>query len=126
MTLHTPTRETDELRLADLADYHRLPYRRDRSTYVFEDFTAHGLRQALGYVEGYDRTMSARAKCPSSDERPTAFRTYYFVIQTLLDDGGSWANVKRPDPKEAERRRWVKRRIVQVARSLAAQSEDEL
>ncbi len=121
----TPGREADELRLADLADYHRLPYRRDRSTYVFEGFTAHGLRQALGYVEGYDRAMSAQAKCPSPEDRPDPFRTYYFVVQTLLDDG-RWANTKRPDPKEAERRRWLKRRIVQTARQLAAQGEDEL
>src|SRR5208283_3607376 len=29
-----------------------------RSTYIFEDFTAHGLKQALGFVEGYDRAAA--------------------------------------------------------------------
>jgi hypothetical protein len=28
------------------------------STYCFEEFTAHGLTQALGYVEGYDHAMN--------------------------------------------------------------------
>ena len=47
----------DTLRLNDLAKQYGLTFRRIRSTYIFDDFTAHGLRQALGYVEGYDRAM---------------------------------------------------------------------
>ncbi len=115
MTPQTPTRETDELRLADLADRHRLPYLRERSTYVFEDFTAYGLRQALGYVEGYDRAMSRRR--PRKDERPEPFRHYYLTIHSLLNES---------NPKETAYREWFKRRLVQVSRSLAAQSDDEL
>jgi|SRR5271166_5998921 len=114
MTPQTPEREAVELRLADLADHHRLPYRRDRSTYVFEDFTARGVQQALGYVEGYDRAMARRLKRNHAADRPDRFRTYYFVIETLLTD-------RNPERQEAEHRRWFKRRIVQVARQLAAQ-----
>ena len=47
--------ETDTLRLHDLAEQHHLPFKRVGSTYLFEDFTARGLRQALGYAEGFDR-----------------------------------------------------------------------
>jgi hypothetical protein len=48
-------KETDTLRLNDLAKQHRLTFKRVGSTYIFDDFTAHGLRQALGYAEGFDR-----------------------------------------------------------------------
>jgi hypothetical protein len=58
------SKETDELRLNDLSQQYALPFKRLRSTYRFEDFTAHGLRQALGYVEGYDRAMSRRTEAP--------------------------------------------------------------
>jgi hypothetical protein len=58
-------KETDELRLNDLSQQYDLPFKRIRSTYVFEDFRAHGLRQALGYAEGYDRAMSRRTATPS-------------------------------------------------------------
>jgi hypothetical protein len=56
------SKETDELRLNDLSQQYALPFKRIRSTYIFEDFTAHGLRQALGYVEGFDRAMTACRK----------------------------------------------------------------
>jgi hypothetical protein len=47
--------ETDIMRLNDLAKQHGLKFRRVGSTYTFDDFTAHGLKQALGFVEGFDR-----------------------------------------------------------------------
>lgn len=47
--------ETDLQRLNDLVRQHGLHYRRVGSTYNFEDFTAHGLKQALGFAEGFDR-----------------------------------------------------------------------
>jgi hypothetical protein len=37
-----------------------LAFNRIRSTYQFEEFTARGLKQALGFVEGYDRAVKAR------------------------------------------------------------------
>ena len=46
---------TDLLRLNDLVKKHGLHYRRVRNTYSFDDFTAHGLNQALGFAEGFDR-----------------------------------------------------------------------
>jgi hypothetical protein len=46
-------------RLHDLARKHGLLFRRFGSTYKFLDFNAHGLRQALGYVEGFDRAMAS-------------------------------------------------------------------
>jgi hypothetical protein len=57
-TGHKGDRDTDELRLQDLARAHDLTFKRKRSTYIFDEFTAHGLKQALGYVEGYDRAAS--------------------------------------------------------------------
>ena len=53
------SRETDILRLNDLAKQYGLAFRKARNTYTFEEFHARGLRQALGYVEGYDRAMQA-------------------------------------------------------------------
>jgi hypothetical protein len=52
---------TDALRLNDLAKQYGLKFRRVRSTYQFDDFTAHGLKQALGFVEGYDRPLALRS-----------------------------------------------------------------
>jgi hypothetical protein len=66
MTAHRPKhhapndRETDALRLNDLAREHGLTFKRVRSTYQFEDYTAHGLKQALGFAEGYDRAMKQK------------------------------------------------------------------
>jgi len=57
-TISSSDEETDLLRLNDLARLHCLDFRKIRRTYVFEDYTAHGLKQALGFVEGFDR-----AKC---------------------------------------------------------------
>jgi hypothetical protein len=54
----TSFKERDKLRLNDLARQHGLTFKRFGSTYCFEDFTAHGLQQALGYVEGYDRALN--------------------------------------------------------------------
>jgi hypothetical protein len=51
-------KETDELRLNDLARQHGLTFKHVGSTYCFEDFTAYSLEQALGYVEGYDRAVN--------------------------------------------------------------------
>jgi hypothetical protein len=51
-------RETDALRLDDLSRLHDLPFQRKGNDYVFEEFVAHGLEQALGFVEGYDRAMA--------------------------------------------------------------------
>lgn len=47
--------ESDLMRLQDLVKEHGLTYQRVGSTYSFEDYTAHGLRQALGFAEGFDR-----------------------------------------------------------------------
>jgi hypothetical protein len=52
--------ETDILRLNDLAEQHGLTFKRVGRLYIFDDFTAHGLRQALGYVEGFDRGRDTR------------------------------------------------------------------
>jgi hypothetical protein len=49
--------ETDLTRLQDLVKHHGLRLRRVRTTYMFDDYTAHGLKQALGFAEGYDRAM---------------------------------------------------------------------
>ena len=48
-------KETDLLRLDSLAQQHGLTYKRVGRTYQFDDFTAHGLEQALGFAEGFDR-----------------------------------------------------------------------
>jgi hypothetical protein len=55
LAMRKSDKESDALRLEDLCRQHGLTCRRVRSTYFFEDFTAHGLRQAVGYVEGYDQ-----------------------------------------------------------------------
>jgi hypothetical protein len=47
--------ETDSLRLHDVAKEHGLNFTRRGSTFQFESFTAHGLRQALKFAEGFDR-----------------------------------------------------------------------
>jgi hypothetical protein len=60
IVIQTSEKETDALRLNDLAKQYGLNFRRVGSTYKFEDFNAHGLRQALGFAEGFDRAMLAR------------------------------------------------------------------
>ena len=57
--LKRDSRETDALRLDDLAREHGLPFKRAGMVYRFEDYTAFGLDQALGYVEGYDRAIAS-------------------------------------------------------------------
>jgi hypothetical protein len=52
-------KESDTARLNDLAQQHGLGFRRVGMIYRFEDYTACGLGQALGYVEGFDRAVSA-------------------------------------------------------------------
>lgn len=52
-------KESDTARLNDLAQQHGLTFKRIGMVYRFEDFTAYGLDQALGYVEGFDRAMAA-------------------------------------------------------------------
>lgn len=54
--------ETDQLRLDDLVTEHGIAYQRIGNTYTFDDFTAHGLEQALGFAEGYDRAQRASRK----------------------------------------------------------------
>ena len=56
--IKSDTKETDALRLNDLARIHNLPFKKAGTKYIFEDFTAGGLRQALGFAEGYDRATS--------------------------------------------------------------------
>ena len=53
--LKSDEQETDTLRLHDLSQLHDLPFKKVRSRYIFEEFIARGLKQALGFVEGYDR-----------------------------------------------------------------------
>jgi hypothetical protein len=53
-------KESDTARLNDLAKQHGLSFRRAGMVYRFEDYTAYGLDQALGYVEGFDRAIAAR------------------------------------------------------------------
>jgi hypothetical protein len=55
----TQFEETGALRLNDLARQHGLTFKRAGMVYRFEDFTAYGLDQALGYVEGFDRAVAA-------------------------------------------------------------------
>jgi len=50
---------SDRARLNDLAQRYGLHFKHRGMLYRFEDFTACGLDQALGYVEGYDRAMAA-------------------------------------------------------------------
>ncbi len=52
-------KESDMARLNDLARQHGLAFKCVGMIYRFEDFTAYGLDQALGYVEGFDRAMAA-------------------------------------------------------------------
>jgi hypothetical protein len=54
-TIHSDDRETDRLRLNELASKHGLSFRKVGRTYIFDDFTAHGLKQALGFAEDFDR-----------------------------------------------------------------------
>jgi hypothetical protein len=37
---------------------HGTYYSRIGNTYIFDDFTAHGLEQALGFAEGFDRAKN--------------------------------------------------------------------
>jgi hypothetical protein len=48
---------SDEARVNDLAEQYGLAFKRVGKSYVFDDFNAWNLDQALGYVEGYDRAM---------------------------------------------------------------------
>jgi hypothetical protein len=50
---------SDQARLNDLAQQYGLAFKRTGMIYRFDDYTAFGLDQALGYVEGYDRAVSA-------------------------------------------------------------------
>ena len=53
----TNDRETDTLRLQDLAQEHGLKFKRVGRAYLFDDytFTACSLLQALAFAEGFDR-----------------------------------------------------------------------
>lgn len=52
------SKESDALRLNDLAQEHGLPFKRTGMFYIFDDFIACGLAQALGYAEGFDRAIA--------------------------------------------------------------------
>jgi hypothetical protein len=67
-------RETDENRIADLARAHDLIFRRKGSSYVFKDFTAHGYRQALGYVEGFAAAANDAVALKSEMPGKTVYR----------------------------------------------------
>lgn len=53
-----PFKESDMARLNNLATRHGLSIKRSGMVYRFEDFTAYGLGQALGYAEGFDRAIA--------------------------------------------------------------------
>jgi len=59
-TIEPNDQETYNLRLLALAKRHGLGFVKSGSTYQFDDFTAHGLEQALGFAEGFDRAKSQR------------------------------------------------------------------
>jgi hypothetical protein len=63
------SKESDALRLDDLAEQHGLTFKHVGMIYRFQDFTAYGLDQALGYAEGYDRAVAAVME-KSSDVAP--------------------------------------------------------
>jgi hypothetical protein len=100
--------DTDTLRLADLAKRYGLRFRRVGSTYQFDDFTAHGLKQALGFVEGYDRAASAKV-----GSRPNVYRLEVLALREILGDDST-------DPVEVERRDWLKRRLDEETRFVAS------
>lgn len=52
-------KESDTARLNDLARQHGLAFKRSGMIYRFEDYTACGLDQALGYVEVFGRAIAA-------------------------------------------------------------------
>jgi hypothetical protein len=52
---------TETPRIHDLARKHGLLFKQFGNTYKYLDFNAHGLDQALGYVEGFDRAIAASA-----------------------------------------------------------------
>lgn len=49
--------DSDYWRFEGLVEQYGLKFERFNSRYVFDDFTADGFRQALGYAEGYDRAL---------------------------------------------------------------------
>jgi hypothetical protein len=100
--------DSDALRLNDLAKQYGLECRRVGSTYQFDDFTAHGLKQALGFVEGYDR--AARAKVGS---RPNVYRLEVLALREILADDST-------DFDESAHRDWLKRRLDEETRFVAS------
>jgi hypothetical protein len=100
--------DTDTLRLNDLAKQYGLKCRRVRSTYQFDEFTAHGLKQALGFVEGYDR--AAHAKVGS---RPNVYRLEVLALREILADDST-------DPDGVAHRDWLKRRLDEETRFVAS------
>ncbi len=101
-------KDTDALRLNDLAKQYGLECRRVGSTYQFDDFTAHGLKQALGFVEGYDRAAHARI-----GSRPNVYRLEVLALREILADDNT-------DPDEAAHRDWLKRRLDEETRFVAS------
>jgi hypothetical protein len=78
--LKSDERDTDLLRLNDLARQHGLTYRKHGKTLYFDDrtgedafsdgciFIARGLRAALAFAEGYDRAKGKGSQKQSKEE----------------------------------------------------------
>jgi hypothetical protein len=84
----TSFKKSEKVRLKHLARQHGLTFKRFGSTHCFEDFSAHGLQQALGYVEGYDRALNrflnfARATVTASREPAVSYFLNYAKRPTL-------------------------------------------
>jgi hypothetical protein len=99
--------DTDTLRLNDLAKQYGLKFRRGKSTYGFEDFTAHGFNQALGFVEGYDR-----AAVEYRDTRPNVYLLEALAIREILADDNT-------DPAEIAHRQWLHHRLAEETQKIA-------
>jgi hypothetical protein len=109
--------DTDTLRLNDLAKQYGLKFRRVRSTYQFDDFTAHGLKQALGFVEGYDRAakQAATAYRLADPSRPNVYRLEALALREIIlaDDSSS-------DPEEVTHRQWLRHRMAEEVQHVAS------
>jgi hypothetical protein len=55
----TGEEETDTFRLNHLVKEHGLTFKRICITYIFTYFNVNGLRQALGFAEGFDRAIAS-------------------------------------------------------------------
>jgi hypothetical protein len=101
------TDDTDTLRFNDLAKQYALKFRRGKSTYQFDDFTAHRFNQALGFVEGYDR-----AAVEYRDTRPNVYRLEALAVREILADDNT-------NPAEVAHREWLHRRLAEETQRIA-------